>query len=68
MKIEKIKEEIKGWSDFYGGDISDIEAINNAKTKKELASILEKHRTLMEDMLADAHNHLDNFKRKLGLY
>ena len=68
MTIEKIKEEMLKWRDFYGGDISDTEEIKNATSKKELNRIMEKHRQLLEDMLRDADNHLDNFKRKVGLF
>ena len=67
MTIEKIKEEMLKWRDFYGGDISDTEEIKNATSKEELNSIIEKHRQLLEDMLRDADIHIDNFKRKVGL-
>ncbi len=67
MTIEKIKEEMLKWRDFYGGDISDTEEIKNATSKEELNRIMEKHRQLLEDMLRDADSHLDNFKRKVGL-
>ena len=36
MKIEKIKEEMLKYRDFYGGDFLDSDQIKNAKTKKEL--------------------------------
>lgn len=68
MTLEKIKKEILNYRDFYGGDLPDYERIQKAKTKNELSSILEEHRDYMESMLADAHSHLDNFKRKLGLF
>ena len=67
MTIEKIKEEMLKWRDFYGGDISDTEEIKNATSKEELNRIIEKHRQLLEDMLRDADSHLDNFKRKVDL-
>jgi uncharacterized protein with von Willebrand factor type A (vWA) domain len=67
MTLEKIKEEMLGWKDFYGGDISDTDEIRKAESKEELNRILEKHRELLEDMQRDADSHLDNFKRKLGL-
>lgn len=67
MTIEKIKEEMLNWRDFYGGDIGDTEEINNATNKEELNNIMEKHRQLLEDMQRDADTHLDNFKRKIGL-
>lgn len=67
MTIENIKEEMLKFKDFYGGDIMDTEEINNAKSKLELAEIIEKHRSFMEASLSDAHSHLDSFKRKIGL-
>jgi len=68
MKIETIKKEMLKYRDFYGGDISDTKAIENAKTKKELQGILDAHGRFMEDMLCDAQSHLDNFKRKVDLH
>lgn len=67
MTIKAIKEEMLLWIDYYGGDISDRDAIIKAKSKKELADVLEKHRSFMEDMLCDAHSHLDKFKKRVKL-
>jgi uncharacterized FlaG/YvyC family protein len=55
------------YRDFYGGDFSDTQAIENAKTKKELAQVIERHRSHLEDMLSDANSHLDSFKREVKL-
>lgn len=68
MTLDKIKEKILKWKDFYGGDITDYERINRATSKEELKVILEEHRSLMEDMLSDANYHLDNFEKEIGLY
>jgi len=67
MTLEKIKEKMLKWADFYGGDLTNYERIKNANTKHELERILEEHRSFMEAMLSDAHSHIDNFKRELGL-
>ena len=67
MKIKAIKEEMLWFTDFYGRDISDRQSIMDAKSKKELADIIERHRSFMEDMLSDANSHLDSFKKSLGL-
>lgn len=67
MKIEIIKEKMLQWKDFYGGDISDVSAIKNAKSKKELAEILNRHSAFLEDMLSDAMSHLEHFKKELGV-
>lgn len=68
MKIYEIKEQMINYRDFYGGDLLEVSEVQKAKTRKELYDILERHRSHMESMLADANSHLDNFKKKLGLY
>lgn len=67
MNLNELKNKIFEWTDFYGGDIISAEAVRNAKTKKDLADALEEHRSFMEAQLSDAHSHLDNFKKELGL-
>lgn len=67
MTIAQIKKAMDSYVDFYGGDLLDRSEIKSAKSKKELESIIEKHRSHMEMQLNDAHSHLDNFKRKIGL-
>ena len=67
MEIDEIKKKILEWTDFYGGDIINTDAVKNAKTKTELSEALEEHRSFMEAQLSDANSHLDSFKRKLGL-
>lgn len=67
MKIEEIKEEMKKFRDFYGGDLISSDRIDEATSKKELAALIEEHRSHMEMMLCDANSHLDHFKHKLGL-
>lgn len=68
MTLEEIKEKMLAWHDFYGGELTEYDRINGAITKYELRVILEDHRTFMEDMLSDAHSHIDNFQRELGLF
>lgn len=67
MTLQKIKDQMKKYRDFYGGDLISLEKIDDAKGKKELAAIIEEHRTHMEMMLCDAHSHIDRFKKKVGL-
>jgi hypothetical protein len=67
MQLTQIKNKMYEWTDFYGGDIPDQEAIRQAKTKDELAQVLSKHKRHLEDMLSDAISHLDSFKNELGL-
>jgi len=67
MRIEKIKQEMLNYRDFYGGDLLGSSEIANATTKEELNNIIENHRSHMEAMLSDANSHLDNLKRKIGI-
>lgn len=67
MKIEEIKKRMKEYTDFYNGDILEVDKIDKATTKKELREILENHRRLMENMLADANQHLNEFMTDLDL-
>lgn len=65
--LDEIKAQMLKYRDFYGGDISEIDMIENATTKEELAAVLNKHEHLLEDMLCDARSHLNNFRKKVGL-
>ena len=67
MTLKNIKKEMTEYIDFYGGDLSDIDAIKKATSKKELSKIIEQHRDFMTDMLSDAYSHLDHFKERIGL-
>lgn len=68
MTIEKIKEELLKYRDFYGGDLLNISDVEAATTREELSKIIELHRSHMEAMLCDAGSHLDNLKRRTGLH
>ena len=67
MTLKQIKQKMLDYTDLYNGDIPDTDAIIQAKNKKQLAAIIEKHRHLLEDMLCDAKRDLDDFKESLGL-
>lgn len=67
MTIEKIKQEMAKYRDFYGGDLLGSSEIANATSKEELSKIIEEHRSHMESMLSDANSHLDSLKRKCKL-
>lgn len=56
---------MKGYRDYYGGEVLNYEDIDGCTTKDQLKAIIEKHRSHMEDMLADANSHLDHFKKSL---
>jgi hypothetical protein len=67
MSIEDIKAKMLLYRDFYGSDFSDTQAINKARTKKELAEIIDRHESHLEDMLSDAKSHLASFKKQIGV-
>ena len=67
MKLSEIKNEMLGWEDFYGQDMVDIDAIESAKSKDELTSVLREHARFLEDQSTDAQGHLERFQRSLGL-
>jgi hypothetical protein len=67
MTIKQIKEEMKSYKDFYGGDLLLVDDIDSAKTKRDLSTIIDSHRNHMTDMLSDAQNHLDHLKERTGL-
>ena len=66
--IEKIKNDMKCYTDFYGGDLSTHAEIDSAETIEDLKNLFQIHRDYMEDMLNDAKNHLDRFEKKIGLW
>lgn len=77
MKIKEIKEKMLAHTDFWGCDMMYRDEITNAKTKKELAAIMDKYRRHLENSAVDEGNsenetidaltHHDNFKKELGL-
>ena len=68
MKIADKKKKMLKWRDFYGGDIFDTDAIEKAKTNKELLEIMDRYFRHLEDVANDAGRHCENFTRSLGLY
>jgi hypothetical protein len=66
-KIAEIKKAMIEFEDFYGGDLLNISDVPKAKSKKELAEIIDRHSAHMESMLSDALRHIDNFKKNLRL-
>lgn len=65
MTIAQIKKKMLAWRDFYGGDI--FYNIGGAKTKKDLAEIMDSHFRHLEMCANDAGRHCEEFKRELGL-
>lgn len=67
MKIAEIKEKMTEYEDMFGGNLIDGDNIKKAKTKEELAAIIDSHNDHLEMVLNDAQNSLSRFKTKLGL-
>ena len=67
MTIKEIKKNMLKWRDFWGGDIMYTDLIEQAKTKKQLAEVMEMYYRHLEDCGNDALRHCEEFKRKLGL-
>lgn len=67
MEIQDIKNEMKAFKDFYGGDLLDISQVDETKSKSGLSDIIDSHACFLESQLTDALSHLDRFKRKIGL-
>ncbi len=63
--LNKIKKRMKAWRDVYGGDI--FYDIDGAKTKKELADIMDMYHHHLEDSANEAQRDCENFKKELGL-
>ncbi len=55
------------YKDYYGFDLLNISEVKNAKSKAQLADIIESHRRHIENMLCDAHSHLNSLKKETGL-
>lgn len=65
LTIKQIKKKMLKWKDFFGGDI--MYDIEGAKTKKELAEIMDIYFHHLEDTCNYALRHCENFKHELGL-
>lgn len=68
MELEEIKKEMKKYRDLYGGELLDYAEIDNCKNLLDCESLIERHRSHMADMLSDADRHLDNFRKRIGVW
>lgn len=67
MTIAEIKKQMKSYKDLYGSQLLDHDQIGKAKTKKELAEIIESHRNHIYGNANDADRSLDRLKDRLTL-
>jgi len=68
MTIAEIKTKMLAHRDFYGGDIMQTDEINKAKTKKDLAKVLDSYESHLEMIALDAISHHSRFRKSLGLH
>ncbi len=68
MKISEIKQKMLNHKDFFGGDIMQTDEIEKAKTKKELAEIMDSYESHLKMMSIDAISHHSRFRREIGLH
>ncbi len=68
MKIADIKKKMIDHRDYFGGDIPQTDEIEKAKTKKELARIMNSYEKTLELMAVDAISHHSRFRKELGLH
>ena len=67
MEIEEQKKAMIAFRDFHGGDLLDIAEVEQATSKEELAEIIDKHYSFLENVHTDALSHLEKFRKKIGL-
>jgi hypothetical protein len=67
MEIKEIKEKMIAYRDLYGQQMN-VDSINLATTKEELASIIDTHEQHIEDCCNDATRSLGRFKQSLKFW
>ena len=67
VKIVEIKKKMLAWRDFWDGDIMYRDMIEEARTKKQLAEVMDMYYRHLENACNDALRHCEEFKRTLGL-
>jgi hypothetical protein len=66
--FEKAKEQMKNYTDFWGGELHDKHLIKDAKNIFDLETILNNHHDYITDMATDAQASLERFKRSIGVF
>ena len=68
MEIPEIKEKMKSYVDFFGGNFIGRDEIDSCKTRQELAEIFNQHHAFLESQCNDAQHSMERFQQTLGLY
>ncbi len=66
--LKKAKEEMKKYTDFFGGELKDKHLIDKAKNVIDLETIFNNHHDFIADMANDAQASLERFKGSLGVF
>ena len=67
MTLDEIKVKMISYEDHVGGSL-DISKVKSAKTKKELADIIDSQHYYLSDLANEAQRRLDDFSKSLGLF
>ena len=71
MKTQDLKiakQKMKDYRDFYGGELSRKDLIEDAKSIFDLEDVFIRHYDYISDMARDAESNLDKFKRDLEIF
>jgi hypothetical protein len=67
MNLQEQKKKMLEFKDFYGGQLLDFDDIQKAKSKWQLAKIIDNHYNHIESMCNDAQSSLERFKKEIQL-
>lgn len=67
-ELRIVKEEMKKFTDLFGGELRDKHLIDDAKSIIDLETIFNNHHDFITDMATDAQSNLERFKRQLGVF
>lgn len=67
MKIKKIKEAMRNYTDFFGRTLLEYSEIDKAKTIEDLQKIIDNHDMHLEHSCNDAQHSLRRFANSINL-
>jgi hypothetical protein len=68
FNLEDAKQKMKEYRDYFGGELSRADLIDEAKNIIDLDDIFSKHHDFIGDMANDAQHGLERFKREIGVF
>lgn len=63
--LQEIKQKMKEYKDFFGGELLDFYEIDKAQTKQELSAIIDRHYSFLESQCNDAQHALERFHQEI---